>query len=83
MFFLLFRIPFSVFVLKFEKTNDSDNRKIVNFEDRVGEVYDALFKHDYSSGYPYNIGQMSFTKETRIDLLKIVSALSKYADYSL
>lgn len=67
----------------FEKINSADNRKLVRFEDKVDEVYYALFKHDYVSAYHYDIGAMSFTKETRNKLLRTASALSGHADYSL
>lgn len=58
--------------------------KIVKLEDKLNEVYDALFINKYEgSNYQKNIGRISFDKSSRAYLLRIVGLLSDFADYSL
>lgn len=65
-------------------TGVSDKRTVVMLADKLNQVYDALFIHQYTSKvYEIQIGEMSFSEATKNELLKAVSALSAYADYDL
>ena len=54
----------------------------VSLEDRLKEVYDAIFKNSRSNGYyEINIGQLSFSENTRNIITEITSLLSPNSDY--
>lgn len=56
--------------------------KIVKLEDKLNEVYNALFINKYSgSNYEKHIGGVSFDKSSRALLLRIVGLLSDFTDY--
>lgn len=56
--------------------------KIVKLEDKLNEVYNALFINKYSgSNYEKHIGGVSFDKSSRAFLLRIVGLLSDFTDY--
>lgn len=58
--------------------------KIVKLEDKLNEVYDALFINKYEgSEYEKHIGKLSFDKSSRAYLLRIVGLLSDFSDYTL
>jgi len=58
--------------------------KIVKLEDKLNEIYDALFIYKYEgSNYQKNIGGVSFDKSSRAYLLRIVGLLSNFTDYTL
>lgn len=67
----------------FENQFETDNKEVVDFKERIREVYYAIFQYDYASTYRYNVGQITFSKQTKYDLLRTVSGLSMGADYSL
>lgn len=67
----------------FDNQFETDNKEIVDFKQRISEVYYAIFQYDFALSYRYDVGQMTFTKRTKQDLLRIVSGLSMDADYSL
>lgn len=68
----------------FAKVNESDTRKVVAVKDKLAVLYDALFIHDFSNSYePIQIGDMSFSAETRNELFRIESGLSQDADFTL
>jgi hypothetical protein len=56
----------------------------VKIEDKLNEVYNALFAQDYTKGtYEKAIGGISFTRETRDILMRVDSLLSQYADFHI
>lgn len=56
----------------------------VRIEDKLNEVYDALFVAKYEGGeYRKSIGKLSFDKASRASLLRIVGLLSDFSDYTL
>ena len=58
--------------------------KIVKLEDKLNAVYDALFINKYDGNvYQKNIGEVSFDKSSRADILRIVGLLSDFTDYTL
>ena len=66
----------------YDEAEKTERIKLVNFEERLEELYDALFIRQYSSrAYEVRLGQMSFGSESRATLLRAVSALSQYADF--
>jgi hypothetical protein len=57
---------------------------MVKLEDKLNNVYNALFKRDYSNGtYERNIGDMSFSQSTHDNLMRTVSLLSKFSDFQI
>lgn len=58
--------------------------KIVKLEDKLNEVYNALFIDKYDGNhYQKNIGGVSFDKSSRAYLLRIVGLLSDFTDYQV
>lgn len=56
--------------------------KMVKLEDKLNEVYNALFINKYAgSDYEKYIGDVSFDKSSRAFLLRIVGLLSDFTDY--
>ena len=67
----------------FHEVGQTGQRKTVKLEDKLNAVYDALFIKQYNNTYEVKIGQMSFRASTKENLLRAVSALSKYADFDV
>lgn len=64
----------------YKNTNNYDSIKEVKLEDKLKQVYEALFVHNYAiSSAPIEIGDTSFTKNTREEILRIASGFSNYA----
>lgn len=56
----------------------------VSIKEKLDQVYDAVFKNPYTDGrYERVVGKCSFSKKNRNMVLRISSAMSEYADYSL
>ena len=63
----------------FDKALEKKNVLLV---DKLQQVYDALFKSDEERGWDaVTIGQCAFSNETKVEVLKAASMLSKYAKY--
>lgn len=61
------------------KSSDGNS---VSLKDRLKEVYDAIFKNPSGNGYrEINIGQLSFSENTRNVIEEITSLLSPNSDY--
>lgn len=74
------------FLLKQKETIDEPKQGEikVNLTDKLNEVYNALFVQNYSnSTYEKNIGNMSFSQKTHDSLMRIVSLLSDFSDFSV
>jgi hypothetical protein len=66
----------------YNKTSDSDTRKEVKLKDKLQQVYEALFIHDYEKDYtPINIGDTSFDRDTKKEILRIASGFSGFASF--
>lgn len=67
-----------------ETYGESQEGKVnVRLNDKLVEVYNALFIETYQSGvYERNIGLITFNKNTKKLLMQTVGLLSGYADYS-
>ena len=66
----------------YDETEKTEKLKFVTLEEKIEELYDALFIREYTSRtYEVRIGQMSFDRESRYTLLRAASALSQYADF--
>lgn len=71
---------FNVLLSKGESYDDSN----VRIEEKLHEVYDAIFNYNYLSGERcIHVGNCEFDKNLKNVLLKTVSLLSDYADLSL
>lgn len=66
-------------------TEEPSHKSIpVKIEDKLGKLYNALFIQQYSSHiYEVRIGKMSFNNQSRDVLLRAVSTLSNYSNYSI
>lgn len=62
---------------------ENDTRQVVSLSDKLSEVYEALFIHDFDSNYePVTIGDTTFDKDTRKEVLRIASGFSNFADFN-
>lgn len=60
-----------------------DERVITSVEEKLKEVYDAVFVNSYSeSPYCKQIGKLQFDEEVRKFVMNIVGLFSRYADFS-
>lgn len=60
----------------------SEKVKLVNLRGKLEQVYDAVFVHRYQAeDYEVSLGGLCFCGENKIELLKVASLLSDYADY--
>ena len=67
----------------YSNENLSKDDVCVKAENKINEVYHALFVQDYSqSTRELHIGSLKFTIETRNNIMRTVSLLSGFADYS-
>ena len=63
---------------------EADSSSVVSLKKKLGQVYDAVFKNPYTDGrYECAIGKCSFSKSTRDWVLRISSAMSEYADFTV
>lgn len=68
----------------FDTGENSPEVILVNLEDRLNNLYHALFIQQYTSQvYKVQIGQMSFNNQSRDILLRTVSTLSEFSNYDL
>ena len=68
----------------YSNPNNSSGLTVVKREDKLREVYNAIFVKKYDGrSYETTIGKVSFGKGTKNELLKIISGLTKYADYEI
>ena len=66
----------------YEAVGRSDAKKVVQLKDKLQQVYDALFVHDFEKNYnPIVIGDTSFDKDTKKELLRIASGFSNFATF--
>lgn len=62
---------------------NEQNKNVVHLDDKLKAVYDALFVENYQNRiYGLNIGQLSFDKNTRSVLLRVVSLISEFTDFT-
>ena len=68
----------------YSNPNNSSELIVVKREDKLKEVYNAIFvkKYDVRS-YETTIGKVAFREGTKNELLKIISGLTEYADYEI
>ena len=68
----------------YSNPNNSSELIVVKREDKLKEVYDAIFVKKYDGRfYESKIGKVSFGEGTKNELLKIISGLTEYADYEI
>lgn len=68
----------------YKKINEKDPKTVVLLKDKLDLVYDALFVNNYSEGaYAINIGDLSFERDMRNKLMKIINTFSSNADYTV
>ena len=68
----------------YSNPNNNSALKVVKKEDKLSEVYDAIFVKKYDARtYKTMVGQVSFNEKTKEELFDIISGLSKYADYEI
>ena len=68
----------------FSNLNSNLKLTVVKKEDKLKEVYNAIFVKKYDSrSYETSIGKVSFGDRTKNELLKVISGLSEYSDYEI
>lgn len=75
-------------MLNLNETYNVDNtdgkKKVVSLSDKLNEIYNALFVHRYTSNdCEKRVGTLSFSINTKEQLMRAVSMLSDYADYEI
>ena len=66
----------------FDEAKKTEKLKLVTIEEKLEELYHALFIREYTSrAYEVRVGQLSFDHESRSTLLRAASALSQYTDF--
>ena len=64
-----------------ESYTDCQGKKTVRAEDKLTDLYNAIFVNDYSFKRECTVGDCTFTNSPRDFLNRVVSMLSIYADY--
>ena len=68
----------------YSNPNNSSELIVVKREDKLREVYNAIFVKKYDGRYyETTIGKVAFREGTKNELLKIISGLTEYADYEI
>jgi hypothetical protein len=69
----------------YDSNNLEKEKVLVSPEDKIKEVYDALFVEDYSGGNIREkyIGSLQFNEDTKKTILRTVSLLSNFSDYTI
>lgn len=68
----------------YSNLDNSSELIVVKREDKLREVYNAIFVKKYDGrSYETTIGKVLFGEETKNELLKIISGLTEYADYEI
>jgi hypothetical protein len=69
----------------YESYDLEKGKVLVSPEDKIKEIYDALFVHDYNGGNIREkyIGSLQFDEGTKKTILRTVSLLSNYSDYTI
>jgi hypothetical protein len=57
-----------------------ENRTTVRIEDKLNQVYTAIFNTDYTNIGYVSVGEYSFEKSSRKDICDIVNLLSNYTN---
>ena len=62
----------------------NDTQKTVKLSEKLNQVYNAIFVHNYDSWTrTIKIGNMEFGPDIKTMLVRVVSTLSPYADYNI
>lgn len=57
---------------------------VVSLKEKLDQVYDAVFRNPYADGrHESEVGKCSFSRSTRDVVLRISSAMSEYADFTV
>lgn len=68
----------------YEGIYTNPNKKIVKLEDKINEVYKAVFIDSYNANYYlHEIGDLEFTEKSKNKALEVISVLSRYADVNI
>ena len=66
----------------YDEASGSETKRVVRLKDKLQQVYDALFVHDFEKDYtPIMIGDTSFDKDTKKEVLRIASGFSDFASF--
>lgn len=66
----------------YDEIRSSETKSVVQLKDKLLQVYDALFIHDFEKDYtPIVIGDTSFDKDTRKEILRVASGFSNFASF--
>ncbi len=61
---------------------DIHNQKLVDFNERLNEIYNAIFNYENTKGYAKKVGQMTFSKDSRGWLMNVVNLFSLQIEYN-
>ena len=62
-----------------EEINTSN---LVDFDERLTEIYNAVFNYENNKGYAKKVGQMTFSKDSKGWLMNVVNLFSLQIEYN-
>lgn len=69
---------------KDESFEEDQKKKLVTEEEKIKQLYEAIFANNYSGGrYCTRIGAYEFNKDSKMLAITTAGLLSKYVDYSI
>lgn len=66
-----------------ESFKNEENKKYVTPEQKIKELYNAIFVDDYMKMCSKNLGDYVFNNESKNFIISVSSMLSNYADYNI
>lgn len=63
--------------------NNGNNTTVVDFDERLKEIYDTIFKNENGIKFAKNVGQLIFFKDSKVWLMNVVNLFSLQIEYNL
>ena len=68
----------------YDKENTTTDIRLISPQDRIREIYEALFLYDYNGNErEHYVGSLEFDARTRETIIRTANLLSQFADYSM
>lgn len=61
---------------------DINTSNLVGFDERLTEIYNAVFNYENNNGYEKKVGQMTFSKDSKGWLMNVVNLFSLQIEYN-
>lgn len=63
------------------RIKDINTSNLVDFDERLNDIYNAIFNWENSKGYAKRVGQMTFSKDSKGWLMNVVNLFSLQIEY--